>query len=194
MGGCASKKVEEKLKESALFQVAVDTSFEECLAMSQHTAAGVFLYQLLDASCRIYFLIPLSADQAPQQDAEGDDEEEEDPAPLLKQKWLSSPPSQSDVDQALRHSGLAPTGTQYLTLEEFREFASCLFRDMVVASAEHRLALYVPVGSITVLVAHLLAGRLPIVGPAYRSAGLFTPGLLLGSVLGAVSALGFRFP
>lgn len=183
MGGSASKKVEERLEGSPLFQAAVYTSFQECLAFSQHSVPGVLLYQLLHASHRIYHLLPTAHHQ-----------DDEDPASLIKHKWLPSLPSQSDVDHTLRQGGFALAGKQYLTLEEFREFASRLFCNMAVATAERRLALYVPVGSIALLVTHLAAKRLPVLGPAYRSAGLLTPGLLLGSVLGAVAALGFGFP
>ncbi|KAI5055341.1 hypothetical protein GOP47_0030486 [Adiantum capillus-veneris] len=177
MGISASKKVEKKLRESTRFQAAVCTSFEECIAISHHTAAGVFLYQLCDASRRIYDLISSPADHA------------DDPAFLLKQRWLPSPPTQADVDLTLRDGGFAPSGKQFLTLAEFHEFACCLFRDMAVTSAEHRLAMYVPIGSIAMLAVHLSVRRLP----AYRSAGLLGPGIL-GTVMATMLALGFRFP
>ncbi|MCO5611647.1 hypothetical protein L7F22_065901 [Adiantum nelumboides] len=178
MGISASRRVEKQLRASPRFQAAVCTSFEECTALSHHTAGGVFFYQLCDASRRIYELISsLPPDHA------------EDSVCLLKQRWLPSPPIQADVDLSLRDGGFAPSGKQFLTLTEFQEFALCLFRDMVITSVEHQVVLYVPIGSIAMLALHLSARRLP----AYRSAGLLGPGIL-GSVLATVLALGFSFP
>ena len=57
---------------------------------------------------------------------------------------------------------------------------------MGLGNACHRLALYVPVGSVAVLCAHLTANRLPLIGPMYRAAGPLMPALLLGSVIGVV--------
>lgn len=65
-------------------------------------------------------------------------------------------------------------------------FSTSIFRDMGLTTACHRLAVYVPVSSISVLCAHLVAKKLPLVGPAYRAGGPLVPGLLLGSIIGVV--------
>ncbi|KAH7289279.1 hypothetical protein KP509_31G067700 [Ceratopteris richardii] len=179
MGASASKKVEEILKDSPLFQGAVRKSFEDCLALDQHKAPGVYLYQLPDAGLRIFrYLVSAPVE-----------EHGEDAALLLQQRWVPSPPSQADVDLTLKKGGFAPSGKHFLTLEEFHEFALCLFRDMAITAAEQRLSLYVPLASIAMLAVHLTFRRSPI----YKSAGLVAPGTL-GSVLGFVVAFGCRFP
>lgn len=73
-----------------------------------------------------------------------------------------------------------------VAIDEFRAFALVLFRDMGLATVRHWLVVYVPLGTLAVLVADLCAKRLPVVGPMYRARGVLIPGLLLGSVVGGV--------
>ncbi|KAJ7519023.1 hypothetical protein O6H91_20G019700 [Diphasiastrum complanatum] len=177
MGASASKKIEHALEKSSTFQKAVAISFEECVALSQHSFPGVCAYQLLDASTKIYEMISL---------------EEDDSISQYREKWLPQPPSQVEVDDTIQKERLFEGGRRTLDLKEFRLFATSLFRDMCLATACHRLALFVPVGSLGVLAAHLTASRLPFVGPMYRASGPLLPGLLLGSVVGAVLSLKFN--
>ncbi|XP_024400275.1 uncharacterized protein [Physcomitrium patens] len=167
MGQSPSKRVEETLSTSLSFHAAVDASFEECMALSQHAFPGLQLYQLLDASRRVYDKIPLP---------------EEDEVARYKQRWLPHRPTQAQVDATVRKERLRRT----VAIDEFRAFALVLFRDMGLATARHRLVVYVPLGTLAVLVTDLCAKRLPVVGPMYRAGGVLMPGLLLGSVVGGV--------
>jgi hypothetical protein len=172
MGGSPSKRIEETLSTSASFQDAVQASFEEGMVLAQHVFPGLQAYQLLDASVRIYDSILV---------------DEDDVVSRYKQRWLPHPPTQANIHDAVKKEGLFEGGgQQVLGLEDFRSFAITLFRDMGLVTACHRLALYVPVGSVAVLCAHLTANRLPLIGPMYRAAGPLMPGLLLGSVIGVV--------
>lgn len=174
MGGSPSKRIERNLSSSSAFQAAIEASFEECMILAQHSFPGLQAYQLLDASIRIYDKITL---------------EEEDIVSQYKERWLPNPPTQLDVDAAIQKERLYEGGRKALPMEDFRTFATTLFRDMVLTTACHRLAVYVPVGSLAVLCAHLAAKRLPVIGPMYISAGPLMPGLLLGSVIGVVVSL-----
>lgn len=179
MGSSASKRVETKLQSSVLFQTAVQSSFEECLGLSQHASAGIFAYQLLDATNSIFKSIP---------------SQNEDPVSRLKDQWLPDPPTHSDIHRTIRQEGLLDGGKQTLSLEEFRFFAVCVFRDMILTAGEHHLGFCVPVGALGLLLAHFAAIRLPVVGPIYKSSGLIIPGILVSSGLGALAALLLNFP
>lgn len=93
---------------------------------------------------------------------------------------------QMDVDRAIVKEKLFAGDKRVIALDDFRIFATTLFRDMGLTTASHRLAVYVPVSSISVLCAHLVVKKLPLVGPAYRAGGPLMPGLLLGSIIGVV--------
>lgn len=73
-----------------------------------------------------------------------------------------------------------------VSLEDFRVFATTLFKDMGLTTACNKLAVYVPASSLGVIFAHVVVKRLPIVGPAYRAAGPLMPGLLFTSVIGVI--------
>jgi len=171
MGQSPSKRIEEILSTSSAFQTAIHASFEECMILAQHSFPGLQMYQLLNASTRIYDKIV--ADQ-------------DDVLSRYKERWLPQPPSQLQVDSTVKKERFFRGGQKSLDIDEFRVFAIVLFRDMGLTTARHRLALYVPLGSLAVLVADLTAKKLPIIGPMYRAGGPLMPGLLLGSVIGGV--------
>lgn len=171
MGQSPSKRIEEILSTSSAFQTAIHASFEECMILSQHSFPGLQMYQLLDASRLIYDKI------------EGD---QDNVLSRYKTRYLPQPPSQLQVDSIIRKERFFRGGQKSLDIDEYRVFAIELFRDAGLATARHRLALYVPLGSLAVLVADLTAKRLPMIGPMYRAGGPLMPGLLLGSVVGGV--------
>ncbi|KAL3688586.1 hypothetical protein R1sor_014895 [Riccia sorocarpa] len=175
MGSTPSKKIEETLETSSTFQAAVDASYEECMILSQHMFPGLPAWQLLNAVQRIYE--KLTAEE---------EEKDEDAVLMYKEKWLPQPPGQIDVDRAIRKEKLFTGDKRFISQDEFRLFATTLFRDMGLTTACYRLAVYVPVSSISVLCAHLIVKKLPLVGPAYRAGGPLMPGLLLGSIVGVV--------
>lgn len=141
------------------------------MILAQHSFPGLQIYQLLDASRRIYHKIVTDRD---------------DVLSRYKDRWLPQPPSQLQVDSTVRKERFFRGGQKALDIDEFRVFAIVLFRDMGLTTARNRLALYVPLGSLAVLVADLVAKKLPVVGPMYRAGGPLMPGLLLGSVIGGV--------
>lgn len=91
-----------------------------------------------------------------------------------------------DVDRTIKKEKLFEGGKHVIALEDFRVFATTLFKDMGLATACNRLAVYVPASGLGVIVAHVVVKRLPLVGPAYRAAGPLLPGLLFGSVVGVI--------
>ena len=203
MGSSVSKKVERTLIESPLFNSVVEKSFQDSVSITHHSSSSspsssssssIYLFQLLDAATQIYHLIPPTQDKEQEQEQKhGDgDAYDNDAVSLIKVKWLHSPPSQFDVDRTLHREESLSTKTA-LSRDEFFFFARCLFRDMAMVSAENQVVIYVPAGAFVVICAHLTLGRLPFVGPMYRSIGLLPPGLLLGSVIGAIAALRSRF-
>jgi hypothetical protein len=177
MGQSPSKKIEGTLSTSSAFQAAICASFEECMILSQHSYPGLQVYQLLDASIRIYDKIII---------------DEDDKVSRYKERWLPNPPSQLEVDATIKKERLLRGGQKVLDVDEFRMFATVLFRDMGLTTARHRLALYVPLGSLAVLIADLSARKLPLIGPMYRAGGPLMPGLLLGSVVGVVVSTKFN--
>ena len=171
MGQSPSKRIEETLSTSSAFQAAVHASFEECMTLSQHSFPGLQFYQLLDASRRIYDKIVM---------------DEDDAVSRYKKRYLPQPPSQLQVHTAVKKERFYRGGQKSMAIDEFRIFAISLFRDMGLTTARHRLALYVPLGSLAFLIADLTAKKLPVIGPMYRAGGPLMPGLLLGSVIGGV--------
>lgn len=141
------------------------------MILAQHAYPGLQIYQLKDASTRIYHKIVADAD---------------DVLSRYKERWLPQPPTQLQVDSTVKKERFFRGGQKALDLDEFRVFAIVLFRDMGLTTARHRLALYVPLGTLAVLVADLAAKKLPAIGPMYRAGGPLMPGLLLGSVIGGV--------
>ncbi|KAL2620273.1 hypothetical protein R1flu_000478 [Riccia fluitans] len=91
-----------------------------------------------------------------------------------------------DVDRAIQKEKLFAGDKRFINQDDFRLFATTLFRDMGLTTACHRLAVYVPVSSISLLCAHLVVKKLPLIGPVYRAGGPLMPGLLLGSIIGVV--------
>jgi hypothetical protein len=95
---------------------------------------------------------------------------------------------QAEVDRTIQKEKLYQGGKQVVSLEDFRIFATTLFRDMGLAAACNKLAVLVSAGSLGALLAHMIVKRLPLLGPAYRAASPIMPGLLLGSVVGLILA------
>lgn len=172
MGGSPSKKIEEALESSSTFKAAVDASYNEAMILAQHKFPGIQAYQLLDTVVRVYEKL-----------ASIDDD---DVIVKYTEKWLPQAPSQLDVDRTIKKEKLFEGGKLVVSLEDFRVFATTLFKDMGLATACTRLAVYVPASSLGVIVAHVVVKRLPIVGPAYRAAGPIIPGLLFTSVIGVL--------
>ncbi|CAM6125976.1 unnamed protein product [Calypogeia fissa] len=174
MGGNPSKTIEERLETSAAFQAAVDSTYEECITLSPHKVPGLQAYQLHDAAMRVYEKLAAV--------------EDDDVISKYKEKWLPQPPSQLDVDRTIEKEKLFEAGKQVVSLEDFRVFATTLFKDMGLTTACNRLAVYVPASSLGVIAAHMVVKRLPVVGPAYRGAGPLMPGLLFTSVIAFIIA------
>ncbi|XP_056173403.1 uncharacterized protein LOC115681288 [Syzygium oleosum] len=138
MGISASKRVRSSLRSSPEFDSACDTAYDHCLALTQHAFDGVFPYQLSSASALLHRSLSLSF-------------------PLVS-RWVPSPPSQSQVDRALRRATAADRrspgaggggegdGPQLLGAAEFREWAAELFAGAVVEGAGRAAMTRVPIG------------------------------------------------
>ncbi|KAM7486729.1 hypothetical protein LguiA_002738 [Lonicera macranthoides] len=136
MGLSSSKRVSRTLRNSADFNSACDSVYEDCLALTQHAFPGVKPYQLFSASENLHR--SLSS------------------LPLIH-KWVPTPPTRSQVDKALtRQVEQKPDPIQEkseITLGsgEFKEFAVDLFTDAVVSNAGKAILRQVPIGVIGIL-------------------------------------------
>ncbi|CAN6836181.1 unnamed protein product [Brassica oleracea] len=113
------------LSNSPEFHSACDSAYEESLSLSQHAFAGVHPYQLLSAAAHIHrnlFSFPLII------------------------RWVPSPPSQSQVDSALRVIASRVTAADILGPEEFKEWAIEVFTETVVGNARKAVASRIPAG------------------------------------------------
>ncbi|XP_010506239.1 PREDICTED: uncharacterized protein LOC104782875 [Camelina sativa] len=134
MGISGSKRVKTILSNSPEFDSACDSAYEESLSLAQHAFAGVRPYQLLSAGAHIHR--NLSSLRFP-----------------LITRWVSSPPSQSQVDSALRVtisrvSAAAEEEDDEILLrsEEFKEWALEVFTESVVGNARKTIASRIPLG------------------------------------------------
>ncbi|XP_010517926.1 PREDICTED: uncharacterized protein LOC104793285 [Camelina sativa] len=133
MGISGSKRVKTILSKSPEFDWACDSAYEESLSLAQHAFAGVRPYQLLSAGAHIHR--NLSSLRFP-----------------LITRWVSSSPSQSQVDSALRViiSRFAAAEEEddeiLLRPEEFKEWALEVFTESVVGNARKAIASRIPLG------------------------------------------------
>ena len=130
MGISGSKRVTTILSNSPEFDSACDSAYDESLSLAQHAFAGVRPYQLVSAAAHIHR--NLSALRFP-----------------LITRWLSSPPSQSQVDSALRVTVSRVTAAdeeEILGQEEFKKWAVEVFAEAVVGNARTTIASRIPLG------------------------------------------------
>ncbi|KFK32376.1 hypothetical protein AALP_AA6G233300 [Arabis alpina] len=126
MGISGSKRVKTILSNSPEFNSACDSAYEESLSLAQHAFSGVRPYQLLSAADHIHRnLTSLKF-------------------PLIT-KWVSSPPSQSQVDSALRVITAEDT-EEVLGTEEFKKWSVEVFTESVVGNARRAIASRIPLG------------------------------------------------
>lgn len=135
MGLSASKRVKNSLSNSTEFDSACDSTFSHCLSLTQHAFHGVFPYQLNSASDHLYRTLTTESDR---------------PHPLIL-KWVSSPPTRSQVDSAFRvvtrrTNKSSGSDDQTLGPAQFKEWAVDLFTDAIVSSAGKALLCRVPIG------------------------------------------------
>ncbi|XP_062090068.1 uncharacterized protein LOC133796530 [Humulus lupulus] len=133
MGISASKRVKTLLSNSAEFNSACDSVYSYCLSLTQHAFPGVFLYQLNTASEKLYQI--LTVDQ---------------PHPIIL-KWVSSPPTNSQVDSAIGVVTRRPNkdlGYDEHTIgpNRFKEWAVELFGSAIAANANKAVLRRVPIG------------------------------------------------
>jgi len=175
MGLSPSKRVENDLRNSPSFQSAMTNTYEECMNLTQHAFPGPCLYQLLHASTSVYTLLLSSS--------------KDDSASKIQQKWLPQPPTQIQIDRTLRKLKLLSKGkSTSLNLQEFQAFIVALFRDMALSNAFKSMAFYIPVGFVAILSSHLIAQRLPLIGPTYRTRGPKLPRIMAGYTTGTAAA------
>ncbi|CAA7050483.1 unnamed protein product [Microthlaspi erraticum] len=126
MGISGSKRVKTTLSNSREFDSACDSAYEESLSLAQHAFAGVLPYQLLPAATHIHR--NLSSLRFP-----------------LVVRWVPSPPSQSQVDSALRVT-VKEEEEDVLGPEEFKEWAVEVFKETAVGNARKAVASRIPLG------------------------------------------------
>ncbi|KAI3723611.1 hypothetical protein L2E82_35346 [Cichorium intybus] len=129
MGLSSSKRVAAKLRDSPEFSSACDTVYEQFLDLAQQTFPGIPRYQLVSASDRLYQT--LSDLHLP-----------------LIDKWITSPPTRSQIDETIQKFLPGDEGDEIVTLEEaqFKEFAMDLYADTIVSNAGKAILVKVPVG------------------------------------------------
>ncbi|XP_050384527.1 uncharacterized protein LOC126801111 [Argentina anserina] len=130
MGISPSKRVKSSLSNSPEFDSACNSTFSHCLSLTEHGFDGVFPFQLATASDHLYQT--LHDDAAPH--------------PLVL-KWVSSPPTRSQVDSALRAVTRSDSDSETtLRSPQFKQWAVELFAGAVVANARKDLMVRVPIG------------------------------------------------
>lgn len=168
--------MENELRISPSFQSAIANSYEECMNLTQHSFPGPCLYQLLHASTSVYTLLLSSS--------------KDDSASKIQQKWLPQPPTQLQIDRTLRKLKLLSKGkSTSLNLEEYQAFIVALFRDMALSNAFKSMAFYILVGFVAILSSHLIAQRIPLIGPTYRTRGPKLPRIMAGYTAGTAAAV-----
>ncbi|CAH8374015.1 unnamed protein product [Eruca vesicaria subsp. sativa] len=127
MGISGSKRVKTSLSNSPEFHSACDSAYEESLSLAQHAFSGVRPYQLLTAAAHIHRNLSSF--------------------PLII-KWVPSPPSQSQVDSALRviTSRVTADEEEVLGPEKFKEWAIEVFTGSIVGNARKAIASRIPLG------------------------------------------------
>ncbi|CAN6448802.1 unnamed protein product [Victoria cruziana] len=168
MGASASKKVRRALQNSPEFGSACESAYTEAVSVGQHAFPGVLPYQLHSAGCRLHLSLSSMS---------------------LVRNWIPSPPSQIQVDRALRR--IRPDSFEEpLGQSEFRDFAVELFTDAAISNAGAALTRRIPAGLAAIGATFLLAERIPGgVGAAVRAGrGLFgkAAGIYALGVAGAV--------
>ncbi|KAI4324324.1 hypothetical protein L6164_023875 [Bauhinia variegata] len=136
----AGNGVRKSLSKSPEFNSACESAFNYCRSLTQDAFQGVLLYQLNTASQHLHHLLSIS-------------QSESHPV-ILIHKWVSTPPSRSQVDSALRRlninasssSSSSDTTTTLLGPIQFKDWAVELYTDAVVSAATKALMLRVPVG------------------------------------------------
>ncbi|KAJ0973024.1 hypothetical protein J5N97_020983 [Dioscorea zingiberensis] len=129
MGLIASKKVEETIASSPAFTAACDSIYADCLSEAQHAFPGLRRYQLPDAAVRLRASLSTTI-------------------PLIH-RWVPSPPSQAQVDAALRR--LDPNAEwENLSPNEFQSFAAELFRESVVSGVSAAVIQRVSIGAASI--------------------------------------------
>ncbi|KAL1805318.1 hypothetical protein ACET3Z_028386 [Daucus carota] len=115
MGISASSesRVSQTLRTSPDFNSVINSVYQNSLSLTQHAFPGIKPYQLLSASDQIHASLTLLN------------------YPLVL-KWLPSPPTRSQVDQAFKSRD-----QEEMTLDEdaFRDFAVDLYANAVAANA-----------------------------------------------------------
>ncbi|KAL4193670.1 hypothetical protein AMTRI_Chr06g200690 [Amborella trichopoda] len=129
MGIWASKHVEETLTHSHEFHMACNSIYKDSVSLCQHLFPGILPYQLSDASNRLHQKLKSSLS--------------------LIQKWVPLPPSQVQINRALKKIEIEKGNgceTLTLTLDEFKALEVELFRDAVVFNAGKMVLQRVPIG------------------------------------------------
>ncbi|KAL8201815.1 hypothetical protein R6Q57_010962 [Mikania cordata] len=129
MGLSSSKRVAGKLRSSPEFTSACNTVFEQSLSIAQQSFPGIPRYQIASASDRLYQT--LSDLHIP-----------------LIDKWVTSPPTRSQIDKSLQRSLPEVDGDAIVTLGDsaFMEFAVDLYADAIVSNAQKDLMVKLPIG------------------------------------------------
>ncbi|XP_039133048.1 uncharacterized protein LOC120270101 [Dioscorea cayenensis subsp. rotundata] len=126
MGLFVSKRINKTLISSPAFTAACNSIYADCQSKAQHAFSGLRRYQLLDAAVHLHTTLSTTV-------------------PLIH-RWVSSPPSQAQVDAALHR--LDPHGGwEDLYPNQFRSFALELFQDAVVCGASSTVIKGVPIGA-----------------------------------------------
>ncbi|KAI3746653.1 hypothetical protein L6452_09092 [Arctium lappa] len=123
MGLSSSKQVAGKLRASPEFNSACDSVYQQSLSLAQHAFPGIPRYQLASTSDRLYQTLS------------------ELHLPLID-KWVTSPPTRSQIDKALRDDDKGDA----IGEAEFKEFAVDLYTDAIVSKARKDVLLKLPVG------------------------------------------------
>ncbi|KAK1411464.1 hypothetical protein QVD17_38013 [Tagetes erecta] len=135
MGLSSSKRVAGKLQTSSEFISACNTVYEQSISLTQHAFPGIPRYQIASASDRLHQT--LSNLHLP-----------------LIDKWVSSPPTRSQIDKSLQKTLPKDDGDgdgdgdAIVTLDEseFKEFAVDLYTDAIVSNAQKDVLVKLPIG------------------------------------------------
>ncbi|XP_071736267.1 uncharacterized protein [Rutidosis leptorrhynchoides] len=130
----SSKRVAGKLNSSPEFITACTTIYQQSISLAQQTFPGILLYQIPSASNRLYET--LTTLQIP-----------------LIQKWVTAPPTRSQIDKSLQKVTKIDDADAIVVLDEaaFKEFAIELYADLIVANAEKEVLVKVPVGVVGIV-------------------------------------------
>lgn len=134
MGLSSSKRVTGNLHKSSEFISACDTVYEQSLTLSQQAFPGIPRYQIASASDRLYQTL---SDRN---------------IPLIN-KWVTSPPTRSQIDKSLQKVVRDDDGDAIVTIGDatFKEFAVDLYSEAIVSNAQKAVLLKVPVGVVGIV-------------------------------------------